>query len=283
MSNTPYAFDFLAQHFPHLNEITYITSGGQKAVYAAQHQTYGKVALKILTPGASIERFEREIAAVQTLPGEHIPAIHEHGQLAPPHSDHLWLTEQWIDGISLREKLQSGPLSNALILKIGLDILEVLATAEANQIVHRDIKPENILIAQDESLAWLIDFGIARHLDRTTVTVAYMPYTLSYAPIEQLNSHKHEIDSRSDLFSLGVTLYECAEGVNPFIDGTTSMHEIFDRMMTMAVPEIMRQVDAKGDFKELVAAMTRMQRNHRIGSATEALEWIKEIATAGAA
>lgn len=283
MSHTPYALEFLAQHYPNLSNITYITSGGQKAVYAAMHQAFGKIALKILTPGASNERFEREIAAVQAIPEQHIPVIYEHGQLAPPHSDHLWLIEQWIDGISLRERLNSGPLSNSLILKIGLDVLEVLAMAERNQIVHRDIKPENILIANDESEAWLIDFGIARHLDRTTLTAAFMPYTLSYAPIEQLHAHKHEIDSRSDLFSLGVTLYECIEGMNPFIDGATTNQEVFERMLSMTVPDISRRVDARGECKELIAAMTRMQRNHRIGSAAEALEWMKEIAIEGPA
>jgi serine/threonine protein kinase len=283
MPHSPFDSEFLAQQLPDLTSITYITSGGQKSVYSAHHRTLGKVALKILTPGASTERFEREIAAVQKIQIPHIPPIHRHGQLAPPHSDHLWLQEQWLDGINLRERLRTGPLSNQLILTIGLNVLEVLAMAETYKIVHRDIKPENILVAHNESRSWLIDFGIARHLDMTSLTADFMPCTLSYAPIEQLNGLRHEIDSRSDLFSLGVTLYECVVGVNPFLAGAASNQEIFDRMLTMPLPELPRDIDQHGQFKDLVSAMSQQHRNHRLESAADAYEWMKEIAAAGPA
>lgn len=283
MPHSPYPLDVLAQQFPHLTNLTYIASGGQKAVYAAHHQTLGKIALKILTLGASTERFDREIAAVQQLPGDHVPVVFEHGQLPAPQQNHLWLTEQWIDGVSLRERLQSGKISNSLVIQIGLDVLKVLVEAESHKIVHRDIKPENIIIAPDEARIWLIDFGIARHLDKTSLTAHFMPYTLGYAPLEQLNAHKHEIDSRSDLFSLGVTLFECVEGVNPFVVGATSNQEVYSRMENMVLPELSRQVDALGGLKDLIASMTRTQRNHRLGSAAEAYEWMKEIAATGAA
>lgn len=283
MPQSPYTPEFLAQQFPHLSHFTYIASGGQKAVYAVHHQHLGKIALKILTPGASTERFDREVAAVRQLPGNHVPAVFEYGQLPAPHQNHLWLTEQWIDGVSLRDKLQSGPLSNSLILQISFDVLGVLVAAESQKIVHRDIKPDNILIAPDETKSWLIDFGIARHLDKTSLTAAFMPHTIGYAPLEQLNAHKHEIDSRSDIFSLGVTIFECVEGLNPYVAGAANSAEVVRRMENMILPDLSRQVDAKGQLQDLVAAMTRPQRNHRIGSAADAYEWMKEIMDAGAA
>lgn len=281
MSHPPFATEFLVQQFSNLSNFEYVAAGSQKAVYSAQNSQLGKIALKILFPGASTERFEREIAAVQQISCDHVPKVIDHGQLPSPYENHFWLTEQWIDGVSLRDKLNSGPISNKLILQIGLDVLKVLVEVEAKNIVHRDIKPENILISPDESQCWLVDFGIARHLDKTSLTAAFMPHTLGYAPIEQLNAHKHEIDSRSDIYSLGVTIYECVERTNPFIADAKSADEVVRRTENLVLPGITRQVDAKGELNELVVAMTRPQRNHRIGTAEEAYQWMNEIIAAG--
>jgi serine/threonine-protein kinase len=109
-----------------------------------------------------------------------------------------------------------------------------------------------------------------------------MPHTLGYAPLEQLNCLKAEIDTRSDLFSLGVTLYECIEGVNPYTSGATSADEVIHRMDTVICPEVSRQVDNKGDLKDLITAMTRQKRMHRISTAAEAYEWMREINDLGA-
>ena len=127
-----------------------------------------------------------------------------------------------------------------------------------------------------------MDFGIARLLGRTSLTVGVMPHTLGYASLEQLNSLKSEIDTRSDLFSLGVTLYESIEGVNPYIDGANTVDEVIRRMGSINFPEILRQVDNKGDLKNLITAMTRQKKIHRISTAAEAHEWISEIVALGA-
>jgi len=98
------------------------------------------------------------------------------------------------------------------VLKLGLQVMEALERAERSQIVHRDVKPENIM--QDSAGGfWLLDFGIARHLDLSSLTASGLPYrkmTLGYAPPEQCRNFKREIDSRADLFALGVTMHECA-------------------------------------------------------------------------
>lgn len=279
---SPYQLDVLAQQFPDLQNISYIASGGQKAVYAAGHEHHGNIALKIFELGTDPERFVREVAAVQSLPSQYVPRVHAHGQLADPHPQHHWLYEEWIEGITLRDKLQAGPVSNTLTLKIGLAILMVLADAERHHIVHRDIKPENIIISHDESHVWLIDFGIARHLDRTSLTAHSMPCSLGYSPIEQMDARRHEIDSRSDLFALGVTLYECVEGVNPFRQGANSEQEIYDRIAKMTLPKLSRQVDVGGQLDGFISTMTQTQRNHRVGSVAEALTWMEEIAAGGA-
>ncbi|MDO9365707.1 MAG: serine/threonine-protein kinase [Methylotenera sp.] len=282
MSSQPYSLDVLTQQLTSLNGFEYVATGGQKTVYAANHQQHGRVALKLLIPSSSPERFDREIASVNAIGNGRVPQVYESGRLTEPYHDHLWLIEQWVDGVSLKDKLAQGPISNALILQIAFDMLAVLVEAEAHQIVHRDIKPDNILIAPDESICWLVDFGIARHLGRTSLTAGFMPHTLGYAPLEQLNCLKAEIDTRSDLFSLGVTLYECIEGVNPYTHGVTSADEVIHRMNTVICPEISRQVDNKDDLKDLITSMTRQKRIHRISTAAEAYEWMREIFDLGA-
>lgn len=282
MPSQPYSLEVLTQQLTSLNGFQYVATGGQKTVYSANHHRHGQVALKLLTPSSSPERFDREIASVNAIANGRVPQVYESGMLIDPYHDHLWLIEQWVDGVSLKEKLAQGPISNSLILQIAFDILSVLVEAEAHKIVHRDIKPDNILITPDESSCWLVDFGIARHLGRTSLTAGFMPHTLGYAPLEQLNCLKSEIDTRSDLFSLGVTLYECIEGVNPYTHGVTSADEVIHRMNTVICPEISRQVDNKGDLKYLITSMTRQKRIHRISTAAEAYEWMREIFDLGA-
>lgn len=282
MSSHSYNLDVLTQQLTNLNGFQYIATGGQKTVYVANHNQHGRVALKILLPNSSPGRFDREIASVNAIKNGRVPQVYESGRLADPYHDHLWLIEQWVDGVSLRDRLAQGVISNKLILQIAFDILNVLVEAETLKIVHRDINPNNILIATDESCCWLVDFGIARHLDLTSLTAGLMPHTLGYAPLEQLNCLKSDIDARTDLFSLGVTLYECVEGINPYTNGVNSAEEVIHRMSTIICPDVSRQVDNKGDLKNLISAMTRHKRTQRIATAADACQWIHEIYDLGA-
>ncbi len=281
MPNSPYSLDNLQAQLGDLSNISYVTSGGQKAVYDATHVKHGRVALKILPANCHIERLKREIESVQAINNGKVAMVYEVGLLVDPYPGHPWLIEQWIEGPSLREKLNQGTISDALVLKLASDILTTLVEAEKNKIVHRDIKPENIIVSPDESCCWLVDFGIARHLDRTALTNDVMPHTLGYAPIEQLKGITTEIDTRSDLFSLGVTLHECIEGINPYTHKAQSPDEVIQRVMNLTLPPVTRTVDKSNQLKDLITSMVMPKRVHRIRTATEAHEWMNEITQAG--
>ncbi|MBG1263739.1 serine/threonine protein kinase [Nostoc commune] len=274
---------WLQQQFPEISSLNYLNKGGQKRVISGSHATEGDVVLKICSPMAGLERIIREIQAVQEISSLRVPKIFDFGlNNNSPIGNFMWIREQRIPGRSLRDVLEKqGCLDLSQILRLGLQILEVLADAEKSRIVHRDVKPENIIIDIDGD-AWLLDFGLSRHLDldSLTDTAGYFGvYTLGYAPPEQYRNIKREIDSRSDLFALGVTLYECAEGVNFFRHEARDPNEIFRRVETKLLPRISKVMDKKGQLPDLLEAMTRPRPSQRLNSVAEALIWMKEIYT----
>jgi len=141
------------------------------------------------------------------------------------------------------------------------------------------VKPENILFDSNWG-AVLLDFGLSRHLSLTSVTPSgnlIGACTPGYGPPEQFRNRKGDIDGRADLFSLGVTIFECVEGHNPFIVGARDDLEKLTRVEKTPLPILSRIVGVNDEFKLLVQSMTRIRRDHRPSSVTEALEWIVEI------
>jgi len=271
---------WLQKQFPDLSKLVALVPGGQKEVFAAEHSTEGAVVLKIFKPGADAERIEREMKAPLKVRSPRVPHVAELGRVKSPTGEIVWLREKRIDGQSLKELLLAkGKLDVRFTIRIALHVLEVLADAEAADVVHRDIKPANIIIGPDGS-AWVIDFGLARHLDMESVTPTghkFAPCTPGYAPVEQFTNQKPLVDARADLFSLGVTLYECIVGENPFTVGAKDFKDKFDRVATKKLPRI----SAPGvppEFADLVEAMTRTKAEHRPATAKEAFDWVKEIA-----
>ncbi len=272
--------EWLKKSFPELSELSPLKNGGQKHVFGCAHQQEGDVVLKLFRSTADAQRVKREVEAMQKVQCLRVPRVLGVGTVSSDVGEIVWLLEQRIPGEDLRSRLDSnGPLSANDILRIALHVLEALTAAEKVKIVHRDIKPANIIGADDGSF-WLIDFGFARHLDleSLTSTGALNGFgTIGYAPIEQCSNQRRAIDVRADLFALGVTLYECSAGANPFIDGARDQLEAMRRTGSVPLPPLDRTIDEANQFRELVQSMTRTYREQRISSAAEALAWIQEI------
>jgi serine/threonine protein kinase len=270
----------LAAHFPDLTGITYITGGGQKLVYRAMHATHGASALKIFSDVADPERVQREIEAVRSIACANVPEIFATGFLAGTPKPVFWIVEAWLNGENLRACMAAGPLSDELVLLVARNVLYVLSEAEKKHIVHRDVKPENIFVDRNNAKCWLLDFGIARHLDLSTLTHAgpgQGPLSPGYAPPEQIQNYKDKIDGRADLFALGVTLYEALMGVNPFTHGTTDANEMMRRVMQTELPRPTRNIDSGGKFSGMVMVMSRSRRSLRPRTAVKAYSWIMGI------
>jgi len=200
----------------HYRIIEKIGAGGMGEVYLAEDtKLKRKVALKFLPPHLCQDedcrkRFTREAQAAAGLDHPNIAAIYEVGE----HNGRPFFSMQVVEGQSLRDVIAGNDLTVDRILEIGIQVCEGLQAAHEKGIVHRDIKPSNILI-DSHSRVRIVDFGLAaisgsEQLTKTGSTLG----TIGYMSPEQIEGK--EIDARSDLFSLGVVLYELITKLNPF-------------------------------------------------------------------
>lgn len=260
-----------------LDSIVEIKIAGQKIVYKANSPEYGNVAVKIIKPNQNMKRILREIEIVKNLPGVKTSNIYEDGIITCGEQEYLYIIENFINGENLRDTLElNKKFTFEEVCKFLRIMLNNIAILEENKIVHRDIKPENIMIEKDEFI--LIDFGIARDLSRTSLTNTSSPRgpaTLVYAPIEQIDNEKENIDSRTNLYSVCVVAYEMLCGSNPFFEGCEN--EL----------QVIRKID-KGEFKylenkyfkdmlEFIHTNMNRHRTRRSNTAKEAKEWFEEI------
>ena len=196
--------------------------GGMGVVYLADDtRLQRRVALKALSPevgrqATGRERLRREARAAAGLshPGvATVYALEEFG-------DELFLVCEYVAGRSLRKLLAEGPLPMSQVLEIATQIARTLAAAHAAGVVHRDIKPENIIIT-DAGGVKVLDFGLARLENQALTAITHTGAILgtpAYMSPEQALGQ--QVDFRTDLFALGLLVYEMASGTNPFVGRT---------------------------------------------------------------
>ncbi len=192
-------------------------------VWAARNQTIGaEVAAKVLLPAFAcpegLARFRREAEAAAALSHRAIVRVFDLVELDPEKGS-LVLIMELLRGRTLARRIaQLGPFSVEDTLGIALPLLSALSHAHALGIVHRDLKPENVLLAVDpdgHTMPKLIDFGISKRTRSSAITLqGEIVGTPAYMSPEQ--SLGREVDLRTDVFSMGILLYECLSGMNPF-------------------------------------------------------------------
>jgi serine/threonine protein kinase len=210
----------------HYRIVGELGSGGMGVVYKAEDLKLQRhVALKFLPEGlvgdsTALQRFQREARAASALNHPNICTIYE----VEEHETQPVIVMELLEGESLKDRIRKGPVPMSELLEFGIQSSEALEAAHAKRIIHRDIKPGNMFIV-DERRVKILDFGLAKvissHLpedelgDETLTIQGFTPGTTAYMSPEQIRGE--EIDTRSDLFSLGVVLYEMATSKKPFV------------------------------------------------------------------
>ncbi len=219
----PPSLESVAAAFPQLEILSLIGQGGMGVVYRALQKSLGRtVALKLLAPhrahdASFADRFAQEARALAALSHPHIVTIHDFGRSA----GFYFLLMEFVDGVNLRQLLQSRRLSPEEAIAIVPSLCDALQFAHERGIVHRDIKPENLLLDQAGRVK-IADFGIARILgpdpapgnDASASTSTQAAGTPGYMAPEQRRSPS-TADSRADIYSLGVVFYEMLTGERP--------------------------------------------------------------------
>ncbi|HCN78958.1 MAG TPA: hypothetical protein DIT13_17415 [Verrucomicrobiales bacterium] len=221
----PLSPEELAPHFPQLEILECLGRGGMGVVYKARQKSLNRlVALKLLAPERADDpqfaaRFEKEAHALAALNHTHIVGVYDFGQAG----GFYFLLMEFVDGVNLRQLLQTKRLTPKEALSIVPPVCEALQCAHDHGIVHRDIKPENLLIDKAGTVK-IADFGIAKIVHSSPLApreeqsipshdAATMPFgTPDYAAPEQANG---PADHRADIYSLGVVLYEMLTGERP--------------------------------------------------------------------
>ena len=216
-----------------------IGSGGMATVYLAVDLKHGRrVAVKVLQPqlaaALGVERFLQEIRFTASLTHPHILTLIDSGEA----DGFLYYVMPYVEGETLRERMtREGQLPLDDALRITREVASALAYAHGHDVIHRDIKPENVLLSTGEAV--VADFGIARavseaggeHLTETGISLG----TPAYMSPEQATA-EHEIDGRSDIYSLACVLYEMLAGEVPFAGANAQA--IVAKKLSQATPHI---------------------------------------------
>jgi serine/threonine protein kinase len=238
------------------------------------------VALKIPHPDMEadpilFDRFQREAAIGQKL--DHPAVMRVYGA---EKRSRIYMVMEWCEGKLLRQILSEGRLSQARALRIALKVLDALDYIHQQGVVHRDLKPENIMV-DDQDNVKLIDFGIAGDAAARRLTYANFTATLGtadYISPEQVKGKRG--DGRSDIYSMGVILYEMLTGKLPF-SGSSPMEVMNDRLLNYPVPPSVAEPSIRPQLQEVLYRALERDPQNRYPRAREFAQDLQHLDKVG--
>ncbi len=294
------------QSLAHYRILRQIGQGGMGAVFLAEDTKLERqVALKVLPPEMAadpdrLERFHREAKTVAALNHPHIVTIYSVEQAVPDSPGKAeplrFLTMEMVDGESLNHRIRPGGLPIAKIIDLGISLADALSAAHDKGIVHRDLKPANIMITREGRIK-VLDFGLAKLSSETgpigadDLSVTSAPTrlasrdepltragmimgTVPYMSPEQLGGDP--VDHRTDLFALGVLLYEACTGRRPF-DGRNTAELVSSIMRDRPASLVEQRREVPPRLEQIIMQCLEKRIDNRSPSALEVRDRLREI------
>ena len=287
------AAPIIDKQISHYRLLSRIGAGGMGEVYLARDLQLGRQAALKLLPAAfttdadRLHRFEQEARAASALNHPNILTIYEIGVEADTH----FIATEFIDGETLRQLLKGGALPVAQTLDVAVQLASALTAAHAAGIIHRDLKPENAMVRRD-GLVKVLDFGLAKLIEpqgqvwrhesdsnaATRAKIETQPGAVMGTPqyMSPEQARGQTVDARSDLFSLGVILYEMLAGRAPFtgVNVIEMLAAILDRE---PLPLVELRPDLPPALAQLVHRLLHKEPNARCQSAQELLRELQDL------
>jgi len=257
--------------------IEQIGSGGMSDVYKAQcHKLNRLVAIKVLKKEFSqdatfVKKFRVEAQSAAGLTHPNIVGVYDVGEEDGIH----YIVMELVQGITLKNYIEmKGHLDVKEALNISVQIANGLSIAHENRIIHRDIKPQNIMISRDGKVK-VADFGIAKMADSTTVTTNAAGSVHYISPEQARGGYS---DAKSDIYSLGITMYEMLTGKVPF-DGETNVAVALLHIQGEMIPPRQLNPEIPRSFEKIILKCTQKKPERRYSSAKELIADLKKVLT----
>ena len=248
-----------------------VARSGMATIYRATDTRDGRtVALKIPHPDMEadpifFDRFKREAAIGERLHHPNVMRV-----FGDDHRSRIYMVMEWCEGRLLRKILDEGRIAKDRAIRIAIEVLKALDYIHGNGVVHRDLKPENIMV-DDQDHIKLIDFGIAGDSASRRLTYANFTATLGtpdYIAPEQIKGKRG--DARTDIYSMGVILYEMLTGKVPFT-GPSPLAAMNDRLLNHPVPPRVADPSISPELQEILYRALERDPKNRYANAHEFL------------
>src|SRR5213082_2095024 len=258
-----------------------IGAGGMSTVYRATDETLQRqVAIKLMnrevaTDSDQLERFRREARAVAQLSHPHVVGVIDAGEDLDPAHPRPYIVFEYVEGETLKDRIRRvGRLPIPEAVAYAIEIARALGAAHARHIVHRDVKPQNVLIDEEGSCK-VTDFGIARTLDEEGLTAdGRVLGTTDYVSPEQALGQP--VTGQSDLYSLGVVLYEMLTGEVPFKGD--SQVAVAMKHVREELPDVqMRRPEVSAALAQVVDAATAKRVEERYADDAELIADLEDV------
>ena len=245
-----------------------VGTGGMAVVYRAQDQRLDRtVAVKLMLPqyagdATFAARFKQEAQAAAGLSSPYIVGVYDWGK----DGDTYYIVMEYLRGTDLKSGIRShGALDPRKVAQIGSQICSALSVAHKHEIIHRDIKPQNIMVLPDGNIK-VMDFGIARAKNSHLTQDNNVLGTAHYVSPEQTRGQ--DLGPTSDIYSLGVVMYECATGHVPF-DGDDAISVALKQVNELPVPPSQENPNVDGDLERIILKCMEKDPANRFQTADE--------------